>query len=479
MGKNNRWNRGSANAAGWKLAKGRWTQEPPPKPTNSDEKNWRCFECGNTDNPGWSTWCWRATCQKDRPPPAEPKPPTPAPTAAVAATEKDPEPSLADARRLLNLLKNNCGSNHSFVTEQAAVVHKLEEAQRESVTATERLQKLWASQKALEAKVKQASEAVDAAHTAADAAATKLRERLATLRDSQTDLTALKLDVAEASAALHAEQSPQAPAQATPVQAIAQLIENADQTQMLSAGLTPAILCTVLQQLTTLVALASGQASAPPPTPTPTPPPLPGIAAPPIFLNVGAAPAATAPAPLLTLIPQQQQQPDAAALAQQQQQADQAAALAQQQLEQQNAEAAALAEQQRQQQLKLQQQQIQQQQQEHLEHQQQLQLHQQQQQQLLLQHEQEEAAKLTANLAVEIPAQSSQFANDPNVDPGQTMSTNLVPADAPDEISMEDGTQGARGALRKTEELLRESSSLKAARIEEPAPVVGGGESSG
>ena len=248
--------------------------------TNKDEKNWRCPGCGNTGNWGWWTTCGKkdadgVACGLPRPPPTPPKDKPAAPAAAVAVPGAAPEtgPNLAEARRQLKSLKDMFGDGHAFVRTQADLVLALETAAKANVSATERLQKLLTSQKTVESKVKQRGTAVDAAQTASEATTKRLGERLEELGESQAELRALKLDVAEASAALHAESTVQAPV-STPVQLIHQLVQSADKTAMASVGLTPSVLATLFQQLAAMVAVAAN-AAPPPPEPAPAPAPAP------------------------------------------------------------------------------------------------------------------------------------------------------------------------------------------------------------
>ena len=458
MVKNNRWNRGKSNAPGWHLAAGKWTQHQ--QPVNADEKNWRCPGCGNTENPGWSTWCWRASCSQLRPPPAEPKPKPASPTAEPDLIETGP--SLAEARALLGVLKANCSDGHSFVTDQAALVHKLEQAQQASVSATERLQKLWASQKTVEHKVKQASDAVDAAHTTAEAAAKKLRERLENLDEAQSQLRALRLEVAEASAALHAESSQPPEPTPTPVQAIARLVENANADTMTAAGLPPATLVTMLQQLTTLVALATSAAPIAPPAPARVPAPPTPLQPPPAnsFLGINA------PAPTPEEV--QQQQHDEQFRIHQQQQNDLL-----QQHQQQEAERLRLLQQQKQQQ-----QQQQQQQQEETERLQQV------QQQQQLEAEQLQQVKAQPQIDPQVigidppssfplaqPSQASQPSQLSQHDAAGPASAAIAETAqgivVPDDEDMAEARKGdARKALASADELLRQT---KIARIDTEA----------
>ena len=440
MGKNNRWTRGNTSAEGWKVVSGRWTQ------TNAEDKNWRCAGCGNTANKGWWTYCGRESCARDRP---EQKPQAvdtaePASTAAseppAAATPTGP--TLAEARRQLVCLKQNFGESHEYTTKQVTLVAKLEDDAKANVTATERLQKLWASQKDLEHKVKQAAAAVDTAQAAAVAATAKLREKLDNLDETQTDLRSLKLDVAEASAALHAESTPQHPAP-TPVQAISEIVHAANAEQMASAGLTPDVLALMLQHLATLVgvaALATAPAVA-------VPAPAPGTPPPQIFLNV---------APQLTA--EQVREKEEADRAQEQQQ--------QLQLQQQ------------QQQLQQQQQQkLQQEAAEAEQHRLKLQQHQQQQQALLEQHrleaeQQQQKLPLVVPGAVPYSQIPSSFPLGQHTQPSDTQVDPATAAEAEevDEFDDEamDSKTDARGALRSAEEIIRLG---KIARTEEaPAP---------
>ena len=291
MGKN-RWNKSQNQqaAGGWTYVGGRWSQNAHP--VNSDEKNWRCTTCGWSTNPGWHYWCDRPSCGLERPPPAEPKPSPPESAAEGAA--KEGSRKLEEERSLLAVLKQNCGDDHPMLVQQAAKVAELEKEAKTNVTATERLQKLWASQKTVQVKVEKASKEVDAAQTVAEEATKKLKERLDTLGEVQSELRALKLEVAEASAALHAEQAPPQQPIASPVQAIAHLVTNADAGAMQAAGLSPATLATMLQHLTTLVALATAANVPQPPTATLQPAP------PHVFLNIAAAPAVVAVAAAAT-----------------------------------------------------------------------------------------------------------------------------------------------------------------------------------
>ena len=226
------------------------------------QKNWRCEVCANTDNCAWWAECSRPSCRAAKP---EPKPQSEtqerwsnwnywSPSGWVDYQEepKPPEELLRAARDNLKAVAAIFPAGHAAVTEVAAKVAALEEAQKVSVPKSEKLRRLLQAQKELEAKQTESVGLVTQAAEDVRTSTTALKAQMEWREEVERDLATNKLDVAALSRDVSAQDI------VTPgdvVQSLRARVDILADNDFVNGGFVKADLGTFFQGLAKLVAV--------------------------------------------------------------------------------------------------------------------------------------------------------------------------------------------------------------------------------
>ena len=167
-----------------------WNDEAKSKPEDKP-KNWRCPVCSFTGNCPWWSKCGRESCGAAWAP-KEAEAPTPSSSAEPTKAQE-----LAMTREELCCLVKLLPEGHATILEYASKVKALEDEQKNSVSAAERLRRLLQTQKSLEGKEVAARTAKDKAKVDLAKASAALRLRMEECEAVVAELAANALEVAE------------------------------------------------------------------------------------------------------------------------------------------------------------------------------------------------------------------------------------------------------------------------------------------
>ena len=175
---------------------------------NDRPKNWRCDQCGNTDNCAWWSECSgkKGTCKAPKP---EPKPQGDAEDkwsswdhwgasgwTNYQAPPLPPDELLRAARENLKVVTGIFPPGHAAIDEVAKRVAGLEEAQKVTVPPSEQLRCLLQAQKEWEAKQAESKERVSKAAETVRSATAALKAEMEWREEVDRELATNHLDVA-------------------------------------------------------------------------------------------------------------------------------------------------------------------------------------------------------------------------------------------------------------------------------------------